>query len=525
MTKRAVLYGRVSGNDAQATGGANLQAQITLCREYATRQGYTIIAELTEDDRGASGATFDLPQLNTALDMARNGSFDVLIARELDRLSRDLAKQLIVEQELKRSGVVIEYALYDFPDTPEGRLNKNLRAMLAEYEREKIAQRVMRGRLRQVREGNTMCHGRTAYGYDELVTDGKRHLEINESEGAIVKMIYDFYTEERMSVRQIAIRLDNIGAQTYSQRRADPATRATRLAKDNPPPIVWHWKTVLNILSNEAYCGVWRYTRKGEESIIVNVPAIITREQWDAAQVRRRENARTSKRNTKNFYLMQYRLTCAECGYKLRTATRGEERQYYYCQSGEQRIPCQNHTYYRTNKIDAAVWDWIVTRFEDEDALCTAMREKQAACEEDMAPLRARLDAVATVLRANQAARDRVKQLFYNGHITADEFARDSKPYENAIAGALAEQKRITAQIEEQSISEERIQTVLELGSYVRDGIEEANCNPELKKWIVETLNVTGVVGDNKIEVFCEVTNEVGSLSIAGKGKSDPPTA
>lgn len=145
MTKRAVLYGRVSGDDKAKTGGENLRAQIDLCREYATKEGYTVVAELAEDDQGASGATFDLPQLSKAMDMARNGEYDVLIACELDRLSRDLAKQLIVEQELKRSGVTIEYALYDFPDTPEGRLNKNLRAMLAEYEREKIAQRMTRG--------------------------------------------------------------------------------------------------------------------------------------------------------------------------------------------------------------------------------------------------------------------------------------------------------------------------------------------------------------------------------------------
>jgi len=76
MIKRCVLYARVSGDDKSKTGGANLQAQLDLCREYATKQGYSIIAELAEDDRGASGATFDLPQLSAALDMARQGEFD-----------------------------------------------------------------------------------------------------------------------------------------------------------------------------------------------------------------------------------------------------------------------------------------------------------------------------------------------------------------------------------------------------------------------------------------------------------------
>jgi site-specific DNA recombinase len=170
---RAVLYARVSGDDRGKTGGANLQDQLRLCNQHAEERGYAVVAELAEDDRGASGASFDLPQLSKALEMARAGSFDVLIVRELDRLSRDLAKQLIVEQELKRAGVSIEYVLYDFPDTPEGRLNKNLRAMLAEYEREKIKQRMGRGKMRKIHNGETINSGRPPFGYRNVEIDGR----------------------------------------------------------------------------------------------------------------------------------------------------------------------------------------------------------------------------------------------------------------------------------------------------------------------------------------------------------------
>ncbi len=165
MIKRAALYARVSGNDMAKTGGENLTDQLRNCREYAEGRGYTVIGELAEDDRGASGASFDLPQLSKALELARTGQYDVLVVRELDRLSRDLAKQLIVEQELGRAGVTIEYVLYDSSDTPEGRLNKNLRAMLAEYEREKIKQRMVRGRYRRARQGKPILHGRVPFGY------------------------------------------------------------------------------------------------------------------------------------------------------------------------------------------------------------------------------------------------------------------------------------------------------------------------------------------------------------------------
>ena len=94
MTKRAVLYARVSGDD-RGKDGRNLAGQLEMCREYAVENEWEIAAELSEDDRGASGASFELAKLGLVLEMAEVGTFDVLVVRELDRLSRNLAKQQV----------------------------------------------------------------------------------------------------------------------------------------------------------------------------------------------------------------------------------------------------------------------------------------------------------------------------------------------------------------------------------------------------------------------------------------------
>ena len=145
MARRAVLYARVSSDDRNRPND-NLQGQLEMCREHAETQGYTIIAELAEDDRGASGASLDLDKLNRVRDMAHDGQFDVLVVREIDRFARSLAKQLIVEEELKRAGVAIEYVIGEYADTPEGQLMKHVKASVAEYERLKIAERTARAR-------------------------------------------------------------------------------------------------------------------------------------------------------------------------------------------------------------------------------------------------------------------------------------------------------------------------------------------------------------------------------------------
>jgi site-specific DNA recombinase len=178
MTKRAVLYARVSGDD-RGKEGRNLASQLEMCRQYAQEQSWEVVTELAEDDRGASGASFELPELGRALEMAEAGDIDVLAVRELDRLSRNLAKQLVVEEELNRHNVKVEYVLEEYADTPEGRLNKHIRATIAEFEREKITERMLRGRRNKVKAGSVLVAGRPPFGYDVAEVNGRTTLVIN----------------------------------------------------------------------------------------------------------------------------------------------------------------------------------------------------------------------------------------------------------------------------------------------------------------------------------------------------------
>ena len=71
VLERAVLYARTSGDDTRKDG-RNINGQLDDCRAYAIEKGYTVIAEIKEDDRGASGYELDLPGINRILDLAWN---------------------------------------------------------------------------------------------------------------------------------------------------------------------------------------------------------------------------------------------------------------------------------------------------------------------------------------------------------------------------------------------------------------------------------------------------------------------
>jgi site-specific DNA recombinase len=221
--KRAVLYARVSGDD-RGKDRRNLAGQLEMAREYSRRKGYVVVAEISEDDKGASGASFELAGLSHVLAMAEAGNFDVLVPREIDRLSRSLAKQLIVEEELRRAGVQIEYVLADYDATPEGDLMKNVRAVVAEYERLKINERMVRGRQQKVKAGNVMVFQRPPFGYRLGEVDGRSALVVHEPEAQTVRLIFLWYTEgdeagEPMSLADIVRELTAMGTLTCSNSR------------------------------------------------------------------------------------------------------------------------------------------------------------------------------------------------------------------------------------------------------------------------------------------------------------------
>jgi site-specific DNA recombinase len=536
MSKRAVLYARVSGDDRAKTGGENLADQLRLCREYAQKRGYTIVAELAEDDRGASGASFDLPKLSKALQLARAEQFDVFVVRELDRLSRDLAKQLIVEQELKQYGVSIEYVLYDFPDTPEGRLNKNLRAMLAEYEREKIKQRMRRGKLRKIRNGEAINQGHPPFGYRNVEIDGKATLAISEQEAKTVRLIFELYTEgdgERgpMSMRAIAKELSQRRIPTYSDlRRKGDCTRKTVSKRGH-----WDRSSVGAMLSNETYTGTWYYGRRNwdeEDLIPVPVPVIIDDETWRAAQQRRKRNKREATRNRKHDYLLVGRLTCGRCdrtlignpSYSYYKGKRYGPVLYYRCQADRRGYPCTlKGTSFRAEKVDALAWEWVRELMTDEDGLRRSLEQYREQREQLTRPLRERLSVTNTLIEEVADKVDRLLDLYLDGDFDREALNERKTRLEQERDSLRQKKQYLEAQLCEQEFSAERLESILRFASTIRVGIEKAEDDFEKRRQLLDALEVTGEVhldedGTKWVEFFCAVGKTERIVSSSSNG-------
>lgn len=503
MIKRAVLYARVSKDDTQ-NDSRNLQGQLDMCRDYAATHGYHIVEELAEDDRGASGAVFDLPQLSRAIAMARNGEYDILITRELDRFARKLSKQLIVEEELRRHGVAIEYVLGEYPDTPEGNLMKNVRATVAEYEREKIKERMNRGRLQKVKAGSVMTHGRAPYGYRLKEVGNIWTLEIFEAEAEIVRLIFTWYTEEKFGIIGVVNRLNGLKVPTYLDTyQADTEKRG--IPKEGGRKIrgwgEWSRATVHHILTNRTYMGIWEYGKKkqagtkryqAKPDASVDVPAIVSSEVWDAAKDKLKYNKENSKRNLKHKYLLGKRVVCGDCKSKMAATPNYTGKRiyfYYHCQAKRNFAKnCSNTVTYSAQSLDAEVWDWIYSLMTDVKQLRIGLEDYQNRREEDLIPYRERVEVINQLLANHQEQLNRLVDLFISGQFDKEILWERKNRLETTIASLEAEQKNIMQVLEGKSLTEEQILSIIEFAEKVAPKMDTKDFTK--KRDLIELLDV-----------------------------------
>jgi site-specific DNA recombinase len=202
--KRAILYARVS-TDEQARSGYSLAQQLEALREYAAREGYEILDEVS--DPGQSGASLERPGMDRVRDLVAAGGVSVVLAQDRDRFTREPAYHYLLRREFDEHGTKM-LALNDRgDDSPEGELTDGILDQLAKYERAKTAERSRRGKLRKVREGKIVAGPAPVYGFRfNAARDG---YEVDQEAMEVVGRIFRMVGAEGTSLRGVVTALNN----------------------------------------------------------------------------------------------------------------------------------------------------------------------------------------------------------------------------------------------------------------------------------------------------------------------------
>jgi len=142
--KRAAIYARVS-TKAQKDEGTSLGSQVQAMRAWAQENGYEIPEEYVVKENWP-GDELDAPGLTFIRGLIRERKIDTLLVYAYDRLARNRRKQAILLYECEKAGVKLVSITEPSEGGLVGEFVRDALAFAAELEREKIRERVMRGK-------------------------------------------------------------------------------------------------------------------------------------------------------------------------------------------------------------------------------------------------------------------------------------------------------------------------------------------------------------------------------------------
>lgn len=148
-TTRVALYARVS------TGEQTAENQLLELRRYAEARGWTVAHEYV--DHAVSGLKTSRPALDEMMRAARRRQVDLVLVWRLDRLGRSLQHLIELMEEL--TGLSVSFASMSEGidlSTSAGRLQMNLLGAFAQFERERIRERIHLGLDRARKQGKRL---------------------------------------------------------------------------------------------------------------------------------------------------------------------------------------------------------------------------------------------------------------------------------------------------------------------------------------------------------------------------------
>jgi site-specific DNA recombinase len=386
-TLRAVIYTRISRDDEEQRLG--VQRQEKDLRREAERRHARIVTVLSDNDISGEGKA-ERPDFNRLVDMIRNGDVDLVLAADLDRLTRGFRPYVLFYEACSQAKITVAWlgGQANFA-TGEGLLELEIRASFAHEELRKIRSRAKRKHLELAEKGLDVGGGR-AFGFED---DRKT---IRPVEAQLIREATDRVLAGA-SLRSVAVDWQRRGIRTVTGKGA------------------WSIHVVRRVLGSARISGrrerVHVDGHKRPIGIIVeNVraawPAIISDEKSDAM---RRLLGNPDRR--KNGHAQSYLLTggvarCGAphvvddehpdglCGKPLIARPRADKRRCMVCASGPGFFGCGK---IRTlaDPVEERVVEAVLRRV-DKGALAKAMRGKDdAKVASELVGVEGRLDELA----------------------------------------------------------------------------------------------------------------------------------
>lgn len=413
--KRYVALARVSSRE-QEREGFSLEVQEDALRRYAESHGGAIVKLFKIAETASKRDERKTFKEMIAYTKRHSIELDALLFYKVDRAARNLFDYVELERLESEYQVPFISISQQTDNNPAGRMMRRTLANMASFFTEQMAVDISQGISRRVQEG--LFPGKAPYGFRHIRVNGRRLIELNETEASNVRRMFHLYAYENCTLDGIVKRFAEEG---IVYRAENPA---------------WSRTSVHNMLIDRAYIGEIRYKGNwypGKQK------QIIDRATWDRVQALLGNRQQTTRAMTYAADLIE----CGFCGHKItgewkvkQTKSGPRDYIYYRCTKYSK----TGHPRYRVKEPDLdaqvlAFFDRI--RIEDDsvrDWFRAVLASKTRDAQADSQAQRSELQRQETLIASQQ---DRLLNLRIDGQIDDDTFGRKHTELRDRLASIM----------------------------------------------------------------------------------------
>lgn len=267
------------------------------------------------------------------IEEAKQKKFDLIVAKEVSRFSRDTIDSLLYTRKLLEYDVCV-YFLSDniITASNDGELRLTIMSSMAQDEVRKISERTKFGFKRALEKG-TVLGTDNIWGYKK----DKGKLVIDEEEASIVREIFSTYANDsKIGLKKLSTVLKEQG---YCNRNGNAIHQNTLKKIIQNPKYKGYYtggiSTVVDYRSKKRNFNAptdWKVFKDYDK-----VPPIVSEELWEKANQKLWQRSKTAKgdRKYQNKYALSGKLYCEkhQCGFvrKIRHYKNKEDVVFWYC--------------------------------------------------------------------------------------------------------------------------------------------------------------------------------------------------
>ena len=311
MNLRVGYYARVSTDkDDQLNSLENQQNYFE--EMIAENKNWTLVRGYI--DEGISGtAVKHRDSFLKMIEDATLGKIDLILTKEISRFSRNTVDSIKYTEYLLKNGVIV-YFLSDNLNTiqEDAEFRLTIMSSLAQDEVRKLSERVKFGVNRMIKDGKLIGGNLTGY----FKKNGR--YEINPKEAPIIEYLFTTYASGSIGLKKIGEELATMG---YLNSKGEPYSQTT-LAKFLTNPRYKGYYTA-RLTEVEDYKTHKKKKVPKEKQVIYKddrIPAIISEELWDKANILHEKRKKLPSRHILNAeehikkYKYSCKLYCKDCG-------------------------------------------------------------------------------------------------------------------------------------------------------------------------------------------------------------------